>query len=96
MTLMNGGVDVSHRSVLVTVEPDEHHKAMMNQDKHLEIRIRVSMFGHFRFSYLIGILWESGAAERSEAGTALNARTHVRESQCKHLKNLFDYFMVTV
>ncbi len=74
MTLMNGGVDVSHRSVLVTVEPDEHHKAMMNQDKHLEIRIRVSMFGHFRFSYLIGILWESGAAERSEASTALVGR----------------------
>ncbi len=36
------------------------------------------MFGHFRFSLMIGILWECGTAERSEAGTALNARTRVR------------------
>ncbi len=50
----------------------------MNQDKHLEIRIRMSMFGHFRFSLMSGILWECGTAERSEASTALNARTRVR------------------
>ncbi len=40
-----------------------------------------------------GILWECGAAERSGASTALVALTQVRESQCKHLKNLFDFFM---
>ncbi len=36
------------------------------------------MFGHFRFSHMSGILWECGTAERSEASTALNARTRVR------------------
>ncbi len=36
------------------------------------------MFGHFRFSHMSGILWEYGTAERSEASTALNARTRVR------------------
>ncbi len=36
------------------------------------------MFGHFRFSHMNGILWECGTAERSEASTALNARTQVR------------------
>ncbi len=41
------------------------------------------------------ILWESGAAERSGASTALVARTQVRESQCKHLKNLFNSFSAT-
>ncbi len=35
------------------------------------------MFGHFRFSHISGILWECGTGERSEAGTALNARTRV-------------------
>ncbi len=62
----------------VTVLPDDHHKAMMNQDKHLEIRIRVSMSGDFRFSHMSGILRECGEAERSEASTALNGRTRVR------------------
>ncbi len=50
----------------------------MNEDKHPEIRVRVSMFGDFRFSHLSGILWECGTAERSEASTALVARTRVR------------------
>ncbi len=36
------------------------------------------MFGHFRFSHISGILWESGTTERSEASTALNARTGVQ------------------
>ncbi len=36
------------------------------------------MNGHFRFSHMSGILWECGTAERSEASTALNARTRVR------------------
>ncbi len=36
------------------------------------------MFGHFKFSRMNGILWECGTAERSEASTALNARTRVR------------------
>ncbi len=39
------------------------------------------MFGHFRFSHISGILWECGTAERSEASTALDARTRVRSKK---------------
>ncbi len=53
------------------------------------------MFGHSGFSHVSGILWECGAAKQGGASTALVARTQVRESQCKHLKNLFDSFSAT-
>ncbi len=53
----------------------------MNEDKHLEIRIRMSMFGRFRFSHMSDMLSECSATERSEASTALNARTRVREKK---------------
>ncbi len=42
-----------------------------------------------------GILWEYGVAKRSGASTALVVRTEVRESQCRHLKNLFNSFPAT-
>ncbi len=48
------------------------------------------MFGHFRFSRMNGILWECGTAERSEASTALNARTRVRAK-----KNMATYVAET-
>ncbi len=63
----------------------------MNEDKHLEIRVRVSMFGHSGFSHLSGILWECGTAERSGASTALVARrSGVRYGGAKRGKYLFE------
>ncbi len=44
------------------------------------------MFGHFKFSRMNGILWECGTAERSEASTALIARTRVRERKNGNLR----------
>ncbi len=43
-------------------------------------------YGYFRFSHMSGILWECGTAERSEASTALNARTRVRAKKNGNLR----------
>ncbi len=48
------------------------------------------MFGHSGFPHMSSILWECGTAERSEAGTALNAETRVRAK-----KNMATYVAET-